>query len=476
MREERAPGDVASPADSLLRTHDARGEQSAPAVLSLIALGGEGIDAVIAAAHAQSLTEWELLVVDEGPQPRARQEDATDGRVRWIRRPEGVIASDALNDAAAAATGEFLGFVEQGFGPELFGALLTQARASGADLVVSGEHEVARTSLTIALEPGVVRRRGRQGLVIRRSSWSTLGLAFVRSPQFADLLPISTAFAALSFDVAPIPNGDAVAVSPTAAELAELPTILDYLEQETAAAGVIESHSDRSDVAAYYREILDGPLWGLLVALAADHEPDFERVRSPLLELVSRAPQRARAGLDPRKRLAYHFALRQMPGAVALTTTDPDDPRFAHRLAEVAQGPALSSAITLERELHVVIKQFLATTDVGTLIDDPYELGDAEVMRAYATARTMDLIGRGVFDPDFERALLENHRHPALIRGWAIRPSVPSGPPSLKRRATAAFSTFRERGFRAGLGEARRASRHLSVTAGARSLRRRLGG
>lgn len=105
------------------------------------------LDRCVESIVAQTHTHLEIILVDDGsPDSCGRMCDewaARDDRIRVIHKPNGGL-SDARNAGVAAATGQWIGFVDSDdyIAPDMYERLLELAQTPGADMSICGVADV----------------------------------------------------------------------------------------------------------------------------------------------------------------------------------------------------------------------------------------------------------------------------------------------------------------------------------------------
>ena len=157
----------------------------------------EWLDRCVTSILRQTVTDWELILVDDGSPDRCGEMceafAAKDGRIRVIHQENGGLSA-ARNTGIAQAAGEWLAFLDSDdwWAETFLEELLTAARRDKADLAVCGwafEYEDGRPSRDCLPVRGVVSSRealtrlsGPDGVLfvtawnrlIRRSLWGDL--------------------------------------------------------------------------------------------------------------------------------------------------------------------------------------------------------------------------------------------------------------------------------------------------------------
>lgn len=173
---------------------------------------------------AQSFTDYELLIVDDGSPDGSRaiaeRYAAADERIRLITRENGGLGA-ARNTGIREATGDFLTFVDSDdkLPDGALEALITAGRTDGADIVcgavmrfadartwppswVEEVHAERRTGITAVEFLPLLRNLYTWNKVFRRDFWDECGLWFREGVAYEDQPIITQLFAAAkSIDV-----------------------------------------------------------------------------------------------------------------------------------------------------------------------------------------------------------------------------------------------------------------------------------
>lgn len=159
---------------------------------------------------AQTITELQVLMVDDGSTDGsaavAAAQAAADARFTLISVPNGGPGA-ARNHGVAAATGEFLAFVDSDdlLPPDAYATLLTVIEATGSDIISggvlrltaaglgpSGLHDQAikarRLCTHITATPELLYDISVWNKLFRRSFWDQAGLAFPEGMLWEDLV------------------------------------------------------------------------------------------------------------------------------------------------------------------------------------------------------------------------------------------------------------------------------------------------
>ena len=185
---------------------------------------GSWIRPALESVVSQSLTDLEIIVVDDGSTDGSvdvvREFAAHDPRIMIISKENAGLGA-ARNTGAEHATGEFLAFFDSDdlVAPGAYQAMVDQLRASGSDFVTGafarGDESGAkkprwvsrtmsrnRSGLTLVDEPDLLLDITAWNKVFRRSFWMKQDLRFVEGVRYEDQVPITRAYlAAQSVDV-----------------------------------------------------------------------------------------------------------------------------------------------------------------------------------------------------------------------------------------------------------------------------------
>lgn len=451
---------------------------------------GDWIAQTIESIQGQTLTEWELIVVDDASSDdtvaQVEELASSDPRITLVANPTRG-GAEARNFGVTLASGEFLAFCDGDdvVPRDAYRALVTQADASGSEMVV-GNHLVVepqrlssrdesvahydgvRPGLTIIDEPRVLRDRVCWNRIIRRSSWDALGSRFATSARSNDIAAMTSAYCSLRFDLIAAPvyaYRRRVGTSSMTASKHRPASLEAHFEQERACAELVERVGDPDVTAAYYTQILALDLWAHGVAALSSPDPAYDRARQQLVEIVARAPKAAWVALDARRRLAYHLAQRRLWPAAALVAEGDDGTALARRLEDL-DGPELfRSVFVLEPTLRDGLVELLDRACLRPLRERPYDLADEEVMRLYRLGvllrRFADLDS---YLGDRERRLLHaDFAYAAPIRSSATALPPSPRPPSIERRVRGIVRAYRRKGPAAALAEAYRTAQYLRV-------------
>ncbi len=118
----------------------------------------EYLDRCVASIVGQSYTNLEIILIDDGsPDACPAMCDAwaeRDSRIKVIHKENGGL-SDARNAGLAAATGEYIGFVDSDdyIAPSMYGELMSHLTDTGSDIAACGVNMVWEDGKSASLTP-----------------------------------------------------------------------------------------------------------------------------------------------------------------------------------------------------------------------------------------------------------------------------------------------------------------------------------
>ncbi|GAA3597368.1 glycosyltransferase family 2 protein [Agrococcus terreus] len=384
---------------------------------------GEWIPQTVESLKGQTLSDIEVLVVDDGSTDdtveRFEEAAADDPRFRILPNP-GIGGAQARNHAIAMARGEFLAFAD---GDDIipsgaYRMLVEQARASGSEMVI-GNHLVmepqqitsrdrsvplyrgVRAGITLLDEPRFLRDRVCWNRIIRRSSWHAAGLAFADSRRSNDIQAMTHAYCAFAFDVIPEPvyayRRRIGRTSMTWSKHQPGP-LLDHFRQELACLEPVRRLADERVLEQYFAGILEFDIWAHgVVAIESDGD-EFEEVRDLLVELVTAAPQRARDRLPLRPRLAYGLVAKRQWELARLILGEPGV-AMAEALERIDVETLIRASVESDPGSHEALADLVRTACLAPIANGTADEG--HVGRLHALAQRMHRAG--IVDQAFTR-------------------------------------------------------------------------
>lgn len=131
------------------------------------------LDRCVASVRAQTLTDIEIILVDDGsPDGCGEMCDGyalEDSRIKVIHKENGGLAS-ARNAALKIASGEFVGFVDSDdyIAPDMYEKMYASAEKHGSDFVMCGFHEMDKNGEWLERKPNLPEGGYEREEVIRR--------------------------------------------------------------------------------------------------------------------------------------------------------------------------------------------------------------------------------------------------------------------------------------------------------------------
>ncbi|GAB4083722.1 hypothetical protein GCM10028784_03520 [Myceligenerans cantabricum] len=289
---------------------------------------------------AQEGAELEVVVVDDGSADGTPEvvEAIGDPRVRLVAAGQAG-GGPARNQGAALARGAYLAFADGDdvVPPGSYAALLGALRTSGSDMAVGNfvrfsdegadgaagaastaepqtRHVTeARTGVTVADEPAMLRNRACWNRVFRRSFWDAHDISFEDSRRSNDIVAMARATVAARADLVPdvvyryrqrFGNGSMTTFGATAEAQ------LVYLEQERLCAPLLTGAGERART-VYSGMLLRSYLWNAVRIVLDDaelagREPELRaRLAEPLAEILDRLSPATLASLPRSRRKVF---------------------------------------------------------------------------------------------------------------------------------------------------------------------------
>jgi len=293
---------------------------------------------------AQTCTDLQVIMVDDGSTDGsaaiASAQASADPRFRLIRVPNGGPGS-ARNRGVAAATGEFLAFVDADdmLPPDAYATMLPVLQRSGSDFVTGA---VRRLSADGLADSGLharaikARRLGTQisrtpelfydisvfNKLFRRSFWDGCGLTFPEGMLWEDLVAMTRAHVlASAVDVITEPVYYWRDRDKGAPSITQSRTDIRNLRDRITALELIEAFLGERGTAAMLRQhqhkALVNDLWLYITDLSrtsAEYRAEFIDLARRYLRQVS---PRVLADLPSTRKLAYYLIGRNRPAELA---------------------------------------------------------------------------------------------------------------------------------------------------------------
>lgn len=299
------------------------------------------VDECLRSVLGQEGVRLEVVVVDDGSRDGTPDIVAAfrDPRVRLVAAGQSG-GGPARNQGVALARGEYLAFADGDdvVPPGAYGALLASLRTSGSDMAVGNfvrfpdgdgpeprpgsdvpvtRHVTeARTGVTVADEPGLVRNRACWNRVFRRAFWDAHGIRFENSRRSNDIVAMARATVAARTDLVPdvvyryrqrFGNGSMTTFGATPEAQ------LVYLEQERLCAPLLTGAGDRVRT-VYSGMLLRSYLWNAVRIALGDPGPGAtddelrERLAEPLADILARLSPVTFASLPRARRQVFAHA------------------------------------------------------------------------------------------------------------------------------------------------------------------------
>jgi glycosyltransferase involved in cell wall biosynthesis len=153
----------------------------------------ERVLAVGPALREAGVEEFELIVVDDGSKDRTAELARSVPGVRLVQHAQNGGYGAALKTGFAAATGEWVGFLDADgtYPPEYFPALVTAALEQNADLVIGSRMAGAESQMPVTRRVGNVIFANLVNLISRSSiTDSASGMRIFRKEILAQLYPL----------------------------------------------------------------------------------------------------------------------------------------------------------------------------------------------------------------------------------------------------------------------------------------------
>ncbi|WP_206447326.1 glycosyltransferase [Agrococcus sp. KRD186] len=400
---------------------------------------GEWVGQLVQSLRAQTLADFEVIVVDDGSTDDTleRLAEAADGDGRFrVLQNIGKGAARARNHGIANAGGEYLAFAD---GDDIVPAdayrlLVEQARTTDAEMVL-GNHLVmeaqrlttrdqslplydrVRIGVTLAEEPQFVRERVCWNRIIRRTSWQAAGIEFADARRSNDIQAMMHAYTSFAFDVIPEPvyaYRRRIGTTSMTSSKQQSGPVTDHFTQEIACRDAIARLRDGELSKRYYASILEFDIWAHCMGAVLSEDDAFDEARSLLVELVSAAPRGAFDGLDPLRRVVYGLVARRGWALAAAMITGSGAEGLAALRASGANAQ-ITAAVVADRGAHRAIaelarRDLIAPMALASTTDD-------DVRRLHALAA--GLVEAGLSPAALtrhERALLKLDSHVPVDR------------------------------------------------------------
>jgi glycosyltransferase involved in cell wall biosynthesis len=233
---------------------------------------------------AQTFTDYEVVVVDDGSPDRSarivERRARRDRRIRLVRQPNAGLGA-ARNAGVRVATGELLAFADSDdtLPPHAFARMVATLDRTGSDLVsgsverVDGEarrvlplvarnHAAERLGLTLADQPLMLADVFAWNKVYRRDFWDGAGLVFPERVAYEDQPTITRALLAARFDVlADVVYHWHVRGGSNSRRRHRLDDLVDRLATKRDTLAAVETHGDQALTRVLVEEVLPADMW-----------------------------------------------------------------------------------------------------------------------------------------------------------------------------------------------------------------------
>lgn len=240
----------------------------------------------LASLVAQSHTEWEAVVIDDGSLDGsgaiAEQWAARDRRIRVVHTANAGLGA-ARNAGVQQVRGDYLAFLDGDdvLPPDAYATMVASLEASGSDFAaasmerweddrlieprwMSGSHRPGLTGALIGQRPGLLGDVFAWNKLFRRSWWDDSGLSWPTGVRYEDQPTTTRAFLSGTFDVLPDVvyhwriRTDGTSITQ---QRASVPDLADrWLTKRWSLASVLE-HGDPAVTEPFVQRVLAGDMW-----------------------------------------------------------------------------------------------------------------------------------------------------------------------------------------------------------------------